>query len=157
MDQTQPKYQFTDYLFLKVFSWHWLIIDVDHADAAVSSFNGDDSKSFALWQQMCTCVCARVWHTLLRLLLSGQLSAREKARKEGPSLLSKTRKETHLLFDGSRVLQTYQANLVNNAEVMLLASALAWKSSFYSLSSEKRGFCHFLWQQLFVNCQELFF
>ena len=32
---------------------------------------------------------------------------------------SKTRKETHLLFDGSRVLQTYQANLVNNAEVML--------------------------------------
>ena len=50
--------------FLKVFSWHWLIIDVDHADAAVSSFNGDDSKSFALWQQMCTCVCARESGTL---------------------------------------------------------------------------------------------
>ena len=76
------------------------------------------------------CVCARVWHTLLRLLLSGQLSAREKARKEGPSLLSKTRKETHLLFDGSRVLQTYQANLVNNAEVMLPELCLSLKEQF---------------------------
>ena len=68
---------------------------------------------------------------------------------------SKTRKETHLLFDGSRVLQTYQANLVNNAEVMLEDPFSGNERSHNLLQKKALFFCHFLWQDQFVKCQEI--